>query len=437
MTDFSRRDLLKIGAGAAVGAAAGGIVRPSAAADLALTPEPGASLRVLRWSQFVQGDIDVWMANTKKFTEKTGVAVRIDREAWPDLPPKSAVAANVGAGPDIIVGFFDDAQLYPDKLLDLSDLATYLGDKYGGWYDVCTRYAMRDGKWIALPLGAPGGCIVYRKTWINEAGFDAIPKDMEGFLKLCQALQAKGHPAGMALGNAIGDGSWTYWLMWAFGGKMVDDDNNVAINSPETLKALEYAKELYPTFISGTLSWLDPNNNKAFLDGQIGLTNNGISIYYAAKNSKDEKLKAMAADIEHSNYPVGPVGHPTELHLYSQAMAFNYTKFPNAAKAYLQFMWEKEQYEPWQTAAIGYVTQPLKAYEQNKVWSTDPKNLPYRDTLKNMLWHGYSGKLGYSSAAAMNDYIVQNMVASAASGAKSPQDAVAEAEKRLNRFYKL
>jgi len=437
MTEFSRRDLLKIGAGAAAGVAAGSIVRPSAAADLVLTPEPGASLRVLRWSQFVQGDIDLWMANTKKFTEKTGVAVRIDREAWPDLPPKSAVAANVGAGPDIIVGFFDDAQLYPDKLLDLSDLATYLGDKYGGWYDVCTRYAMRDGKWIALPLGAPGGCIVYRKTWINEAGFDAIPKDMEGFLKLCQALQAKGHPAGMALGNAIGDGSWTYWLMWAFGGKMVDDNNNVAINSPETLKALEYAKELYPTFISGTLSWLDPNNNKAFLDSQIGLTNNGISIYYAAKNSKDEKIKAMAADIEHSNYPVGPVGRPTELHLYSQAMAFKYTKYPNAAKEYLRFMMEREQYVPWQEASIGYVCHPLAAYESSAFWTADPKKTPYRDCMKNMTNNGYAGSLGYASAAAQADFIIPNMVAEAASGSKTPKEAAERAQKRAERYYKV
>src|SRR5260221_12608458 len=132
MTEFSRRDMLKIGAGAAVGAAATGLARPAAATELALTPEPGATLRVLRWSQFVQGDIDMWMANTKKFTEKTGVQVRVDREAWPDLPPKAAVAANIGAGPDIIISFFDDAQLYPDKLLDLSDLATYLADKYGG-----------------------------------------------------------------------------------------------------------------------------------------------------------------------------------------------------------------------------------------------------------------------------------------------------------------
>ena len=39
---------------------------------------------------------------------------------------------------------------------------------------------------------------------------------------------------------------------------------------------------------------------------------------------------------------------PTELHLFFPQMIFKYTKFPNAAKAYLAFMMEKEQYEPWQ-----------------------------------------------------------------------------------------
>ena len=100
-------------------------------------------------------------------------------------------------------------------------------------------------------------------------------------------------------------------------------------------------------------------------------------------------------------------------------------------------MWEKEQYEPWQEAAIGYITHPLKDYEKNRVWSSDPKSLPYRDTVKNMLWHGYSGQLGYSSAAALNDYIVNNMVAQAASGSKSPKEAMEEAEKRLLRVYKV
>ena len=84
----------------------------------------------------MQGDIDAYMANVKKFTEKTGIEVRVDNEGWEDVRPKAAVAANTGAGPDIILSTNDDANLYPDKLLDVTDVAEYLGKKYGGWYPV-------------------------------------------------------------------------------------------------------------------------------------------------------------------------------------------------------------------------------------------------------------------------------------------------------------
>ena len=83
----------------------------------------------------------------------------------------------------------------------------YLGGKYGGWYDGCRGYATRDGKWIALPLGAIGNLLVYRESHVKAAGFDEFPKDLAGFLKLCKALKAKGTPAGFALGNAVGDGN--------------------------------------------------------------------------------------------------------------------------------------------------------------------------------------------------------------------------------------
>src|SRR5206468_3131824 len=173
-----------------------------------------------------------------------------------------------------------------------------------------------------------------------------------------------------ALGHATGDGNtWTHWLVWAFGGKMVDKSGKVVIDSPETVRALEYAKELYSTFVPGTLSWLDPNNNKAFLDGQISVTNNGISIYYAAKNSADPKIKEMAADIQHASFPIGPVGVPTESHLFFNQMVMKYTKYPQAAKEFLRFMMEREQFDPWLTAAGGYIAQPLRAYEQTAIWT--------------------------------------------------------------------
>jgi multiple sugar transport system substrate-binding protein len=443
MSKFSRRDFLKTGAaGAAAGAgliATGeGQAATAAAPAFNPVPEKGAKLRMLRWKRFVQGDEDMWAANTKKFTEKTGVEVRVDAEGWEDVRPKAAVAANVGSGPDMIIGTFEDAHQYPDKLVDVSDLATYLGNKYGGWYDSAKAYGMHNGKWVAIMMGCAGNAMVYRESHMKAAGFDKFPTDLDGFLKLCQGLKAKGTPAGFALGNATGDAnSWTHWLLWSFGGKMVDEKNNVVINSPETIKALEYAKQLYETFIPGTLSWLDPNNNKAFLDGQCSLTANGISIYYAAKTSSDEKLKAMALDIGHGQFPVGPIGKPTVLNLAFPMMIFKYTKYPNACKAYLQFMMEKEQYVPWQQAAIGYVSQPLAAYESNPIWTVDPKHTPYRDCMKNMRPNGYAGTMGYASAACMADFIVANMFAEAASGSKTPQEAAERAAKRAERYYKV
>ncbi|TAM50076.1 MAG: extracellular solute-binding protein [Burkholderiaceae bacterium] len=438
MSGFNRRKFLEKTSAAGAAAAVPMLWPTAAQAQWNVKPEKGAKLRVLRWSRFVQGDIDAYMANVKKFTEKTGIEVRVENEGWEDVRPKAAVAANTGAGPDIILSTNDDANLYPEKLLDVTDLCDYLGKKYGGWYPVCYQFLRPDGKhWIGVPLGAAGSMMVYRQSMLKAAGFDSFPKDTDGFLKMYKALKDKGTPGGMALGNATGDGLWCNWLMWAFGGKLVDKNNKVVIDSPETIKALEYGKDLYANFIPGTLSWLDPNNNKAFLDGQISVTNNGISIYYAAKNSPDPKLKEMALDIQHATFPIGPVGVPTESQLFFNQMVMKYTKYPNAAKEFLRFMMEADQFNAWLEGCGGYVAQPLVAYEKNPIWTSDPKNTPYRDSVKNMRPAGYDGKLGYASAGCAADFIVVNMVAEAASGAKTPKEAAERAQKRAERYYKV
>lgn len=444
MSGYDRRHFLRTGSALAAGAAAGGLpALPGAAQAQAPAwnnqPEPGAKLRVLRWSRFVQGDIDQYMANVRKFQEKYGIEVRVDNEGWEDVRPKAAVAANTGAGPDIILSTNDDANLYPDKLVDMTDVAEYLAAKYGGWYPVCHPYLRPDGKrWIGVPLGVAGVCLVYRESMIRAAGFDAVPRDTDGFLRMMKALRDKGTPGGFALGNATGDGnSWCHWLLWAHGGRLVDEKNEVVVNSPETVRALEYARELYATFVPGTLSWLDPNNNKAFLDGQVSITNNGISVYYAAKNSQDAKIREMAADINHANMPVGPVGRPTEFALFFNQMVFRHTKFPKAAKEFVRFMMEDEQLNPWVNASIGYVTPALQAYESHPIWTVDPKHTPYRNAMKAMLPSGHAGKMGYASAGALADFIVVNMVAEAASGQRSPKEAAERAEKRAQRYYRV
>jgi multiple sugar transport system substrate-binding protein len=438
MNRFTRRNFLAAGTAVAAAGAAPAILRSTpVAAQIRFGAEKGATLRVLRWKRFVQGDEDQFMANTRRFTQLTGVEVRVDSENFEDLRPKAAVAANVGAGPDIIISTDEQPQLYPDKLLDVSDLARYLGEKYGGWFEVCPEYCMHEGKWIAIPTGASGGAMVYRKSMLRAAGFEQFPKDMNGFLKLCQALKAKGTPPGFALAHATGDANgWTHWVLWAFGGRLADENSRLALDSRETVAALEYARELYQTFAPGTLSWLDPSNNKAFLAGEISLTMNGISIYYTAKTSTDANVKALASDIQHATFPIGAVGRDVHGALMFPAGIYKYCKYPNAAKEYLRFMMEREQYEPWQRACIGYVSHPLRAYDSNPVWSEDPQHVFYRDVVRGARHNGYAGKLGKESAGVLADFIIVDMFGEACTGRYSAKQAAQRAQKRAQRHYR-
>jgi multiple sugar transport system substrate-binding protein len=53
-----------------------------------------------------------------------------------------------------------------------------------------------------------------------------------------------------------------------------------------------------------------------------------------------------------------------------------------------------------------------------------------------MLPNGWPGKLGTASAAVMADFVVVDMIASAGTGSVSIQDAIKQAEKRAQRYYK-
>src|SRR5919202_6894543 len=143
MTDITRRQGLGLGIGAVaaglVGRGASAAVTGADVAPPKLELEKGASLRVLRPTKFVDPDEVIFRENTERFAKETGIPVRVDFVGWEDLRPQAAVAANTGAGPDVVVGWTDDPHIYADKLLDMTELAGYLGQKYGGWYPLAER----------------------------------------------------------------------------------------------------------------------------------------------------------------------------------------------------------------------------------------------------------------------------------------------------------
>lgn len=437
---ITRRGALMLTGAAAMGlggdAAAQGI--PTREAQEPRLPiENNAQLRVLRPARFVEPDEVIFRENTARFTQETGVQVRLDFVGWEDLRPQTAVVANTGSGPDIIIGWPDDPHIFADKLIEVTDLAEYLGQRYGGWMTYAQRVGKRAGSdtWLAIPFGASGGQLIYRESALREAGFDRVPEDLPGFLRLAQAMKRINKPCGFALGNAVGDGNaFANWMLWSHGGYMVDENGRVTINRPETVEALNYVRELYQTFIPGTISWLDPANNRAYAAQECFMTQNGVSLYFALKN--DPNTRQIAEDSNHAAVVKGKATDAPNAPLAISGMVFRHTRFPNAAKQYMRFMMEAAQYDRWLTGSSGYWAHGLRAFNDSQVWQSDPKILAYKDTMEREFWNGYKGPMSQASGSVTADYILPQMFASVASGQSQPQDAARAAERRISRYYR-
>jgi multiple sugar transport system substrate-binding protein len=439
MNGLTRRTLLQGGTAlAAAGALTGPALFDFAKAWADTAPwkaESGAKLTVMRWKRFVPSEDEAFNAIVAAFSKATGAEMNVFSESFEDVQPKASVAANTGSGLDLAWGLHTLPQLFPTKVLKMNDVADYLGKKYGGWTDAAAKTCKLGDDWLGIPVATNGGYMNYRKSATDKAGFKEFPKDFPTFLEMCKALKANNTPAGFALGHATGDANgWLHWVLWGHGAYTVDQNDKVVINSPETMKALDYCKALSETFIPGVASWNDSSNNKAFLAGELFCTLNGISIYIAAKN--DPTKKELAEDTYHALHPIGPVGKPSELQLALPILAFNFTKYPNAAKAFIAFLLEKEQFEAWLQASQGYLVQTLNAYENAPIWTADPKNTVFSQASKRTLPASGIGTVGEKAAQAIADFIVVDMFANYCTGAKDAKGSIAEAERQLKRIYR-
>ena len=120
--------------------------------------------------------------------------VTVTSESWEDLRPKTATAAAIGSGPDIVFAWSDDPHKFEAQCVDLTDLADYLGEKYGGWWPIVEKYgkSQATGKWIAMPVGGSGNRVVYRKSWVNEAGLRDHPERPRRLPRHGQEAQGQG-----------------------------------------------------------------------------------------------------------------------------------------------------------------------------------------------------------------------------------------------------
>jgi multiple sugar transport system substrate-binding protein len=433
MARISRRHFLKLSGGLA------GILASHQAPVFA----QANTVHILRWNDFVPAADKVLREVFAPEVQKAlGIRLNVETINANDLPARATAAIQSGSGPDIILLLNNYPHLYASAGVDVSALAEEISKAQGGTYPAAARLNKVGGKWVSIPWSLVPALIAYRKSWFEEVGAKSFPKTWQQYHEVGKKLKAAKRPIGQTLGNTFGDApTFTYPLLWSFGGQEVDAKGKVVLNSKETLESVKFMTQFWKdAHDEGGLAWDDSNNNRSFLSGDISATLNGASIYVAALNGKDkfktEKGAPMHTDILHAPLPAGPKG-AHGYHTAHNHMVMRYSKNQKGAIEFLRWAHRKENLEKWMVVQKGYAVGTAREWEKHPMWNeSGPVMAPYKVAAAGQSrLMGHAGEPDKRAAESWNKYIVTVMYAQACGGKMSPEDSVKWAAGELGKIY--
>ncbi|MBV9172489.1 MAG: extracellular solute-binding protein [Chloroflexi bacterium] len=422
-------------AAAPTAAGAAPAAKPTAPANLG-----GATVNLLQWNHFIPTADPFFKQQAADWAGQTGVNVTIETINANDLTPRFTAAIQGQSGPTIFQMQYLAPHSFAEGLYDLSDLANQIQGNFGKFYDQINTSATVDGKYRAVPYAIFGNAFVYRKDYFQQAGA-SVPQTWDDFHDVVKKMAGISKPVGQTFAQTFGDApTFFYPLLWAYGGKEVEDDGKtVAINSEATVAAVTFAKQLWTDGLDQrAASWDDSGNNTAFLADEISCTLNGASIYFVGAGLDGKTPpKPWADQMDHFLPPKGPsaqvawfLDHTHGIPTYVKG------KDLDASKEFIKWFMDPAQYDQWFELQKGYTVGPGTRLEQNAMWDSLPKALaPFRTAGRIARALGYSGQPTPQTNEVFAKYVVVNMFARAAVQGMSPQESVAQAEAEMKQIY--
>ncbi|NDJ75818.1 MAG: extracellular solute-binding protein [Chloroflexi bacterium] len=425
---MSRRSFLKL-----AGAAAAATAIPVGGLNKVLTANAQTALTVQLRSSFIPTNNELLTALLNDYAARNGLELDLSLLNHQQMAETLTAAAASGAGPDVLETVDIKPHQFADVLADVSDICEEIGEANGGWYPVARDLCVVDGVWRAMPHFLAAHAMVYREDLLSEAGYDAFPGTWDEVLTMGTELKSMGFPLGFALGHAGGDGNnFVYSVLWSFGAAVTDEAGVVNLDTPETRQACEFMQQLYnDAMIETVLAWDDSSNNRAFIAGEISVTNNASSILWVGRRDQVEFVDA----ISHASYPAGPAGLVQFLELNTIEI-LNFSESIEEAKGLLSFINSPEVWLPLGPDGFAFIYPLLQNYENHPAmpWNTDPKLAAFKGLAATGKALGYPGTPSAEASEVAASWIINDMFANVASG-ESIDDAVSEAHNACLAIY--
>ena len=433
---LSRRRTLALLAGTAGSVALAGCGVSSGPPDaLGYVPSDlaGARLSVIMRNSFIPLVNDVTAEQGLAWS--LGANASIDFSFSNDWRERYREVAALRRGEDIAELFSISPQDFGDRLVDVSELAEEVGQASGGWVSAARSAAVVDGVWRAIPWAYTTHAINYRVSVLDAAGVRP-PDTYDDLLEVATALYEQRLPlAGLTMSDAGPNDSanLAYSMLWSFGGQEVDEETGlVALDSHATRDALGYFRDLSAVTDPAGATYGEAENNDAFLNGEISLTQNASSIFWRARNDFPD----VALDMGHTRYPSGPRGGHQLLEMNALAI-FDHSRNKEAALDFIRFLTDPTQLRRRSMVAQAFFIPPLRDYihDVEMPWNTTPELQGIGDTGETGHLPGWPGPSGKEAELAYQNGTIVRMFSRVADGTETIDSAVRLATRELKRVY--
>jgi ABC-type glycerol-3-phosphate transport system substrate-binding protein len=403
------------------------------------------------WDHWVPGANNALTKICNEWGEKNKVEVKIDYITSQGEKDKltAAAEAQAGTGHDIMSHRDWNIQIHQRMLEPLDDIADALIKKYGPISPVAEYLGKIKGTWRGIPTAVGSQvkpCQSRFDLFKEHAGIDLqdmFPADeskydnaktdkwtWDAFLEAAQKLHKAGFPVGLPMGQTSDAVDWVGALFRSFGVVMVDEKDNIKVNSPETRQALEYLKKLMAVNPPEVYAWDDAGNNRWMISGKGSSIMNPPSSWAVAKRDNP----SVAEKIWHHPMPKGPKGRFVgQLPQFYGVWAFSKNK--PAAKDLLLHMSQKESIAQLVEASFGYDLPSFKSMYDLPTWKTvgPPVGVVYSypprgDEQTSMFGAPARSEVG---AQMYNQAINTVMVSKFTQGNEKLEDVIKWAEKEL------
>ena len=112
----------------------------------------------------------------------------------------------------------------------------------------------------------------------------------------------------------------------------------------------------------------------------------------------------------------------------------SYSKSKDAAKEFLKWWFTDEQFGAFFKAQAGYWTPAVKKWNDDPIWTSDPKLTILREASKYGRFPGWQAPPGDGPAQTLSKYIIVDMFAQAVSSG-NVKGAIQNAETQMKQIY--